>query len=75
MRILRSLGSRWSEIARRIVSVQTTVLLSVVYYVVMLPVALVLTFAVDNLGRKPRKRSMWVIKRNNPTTIADLREQ
>jgi uncharacterized membrane protein YsdA (DUF1294 family) len=63
------------SVARRIVAVQTTVILTLVYFTAMLPLLLILTFAADALGRTPRRRTMWRVKEKNSTVLSDMQTQ
>ena len=75
MRFVHFLWSRWLPVARRIIAVQTTVLLMLMYFTVMLPISLIFTFAVDAVGRTPRRRTMWRDKEKNPVTLSDMQTQ
>jgi hypothetical protein len=74
----RTLWQAWNEYARRGAAYQAELLLSLVYFVVLGPSALIgrltgASFQLD-LGARPRK-SYWVERRPVNRTLADMERQ
>lgn len=66
MRVLRALWARWQVIAHKIGNFQARVLLSVFYFVVLGPFALVARMFSDPLHLKERPETGWL-----PRALAD----
>lgn len=57
--VLRSLWDSWKRVARRIGDLQARILLTVFYYAILGPFALVLRWRSDPLGIKPGGERGW----------------
>lgn len=57
--ILKRVWERWSRLARRFANLQVRVLLSVFYFVVLAPFALIVRWASDPLAIKPGSSRGW----------------
>ena len=70
MRILRKLWAGWKRVAEKIVRVQTLILLSLLYVVLILPFGILASLFGDPLGiRRAAGSSLW---RSRGTPPADL---
>jgi len=56
---LRTLWKRWKRVAKKIGDVQARLLLTVFYFVVLAPFALVVRWRTDPLGIKPGSPRGW----------------
>jgi len=65
--VLRTLWEGWKAIAARIGHWQTRIVLSLLYFVVMCPVALCVRFFVDPLELRPRRGDSRWRPRQYPT--------
>lgn len=72
---VRSLWTRWKVIAEKIGHFQTMLILSVVYFVVVSPFALVVRFLKDPLRIRKIEESNWIEKGSLDHTIETARKQ
>ncbi|MCL5043869.1 MAG: hypothetical protein M1336_01045 [Deltaproteobacteria bacterium] len=64
---LNRLWSGWKRIARKLGDLQARLLLTVFYYVLLAPFALVLRWTSDPLAIKPGARTGWLTRPDNGT--------
>jgi len=72
---VRSLWARWKIIAEKIGHFQTMLILSLVYFVVVSPFALVVRFLKDPLRIRKIEESNWTEKGSLDHTIETARKQ
>ena len=70
MRLLKQLWDGWKRLAEKIVRVQTLILLTLLYVILILPFGILASLFGDPLGiRRPAGASLW---RSRGTPPADL---
>jgi hypothetical protein len=71
----RATWERWKKIARAVGVVQTRLLLIIFYFLVVLPLGLIMRIAGDPLHLKPRKGSNWTPHRHEEASVDAARRQ
>jgi hypothetical protein len=72
---LRTAWERWKKIARAIGVVQTRILMVVFYFVLVLPLGLVMRMRGDPLHLKAPHGSNWTPHRDQPANLETARRQ
>ncbi len=73
---LRAVWDAWTRLARRIGDIQARILLTLLYYVVVGPFALVRRWGSDPLALKPGASRGWRVRPESPDTpMAQARRQ
>lgn len=75
MRLLRKLGRGWLKFAEVLGNVQMVLILSVVYWVMVLILALPLKLITDPLGLKGPHRGGWVKRGPSKDILESMRKQ
>ena len=74
--LLRRLWARWEPIARAIGNAQAHLLLYVIYFVVVSPIALVMRVARGRFGEVPTgARGFWTSRPPSDHSLTDARRQ
>lgn len=71
----KRLWDGWMKIAKAIGNFNARLILSLFYFVIMLPLGLVVGVTRDSLGIKQRPSSTWVPKANPPQSLEEGRRQ
>lgn len=75
MHFLKSAWNRWKTIAHHVGVFQSRLILTLFYFILILPIGLIFTLAKDELGLKDRKISTWRKKEKQAETVEELKEQ
>lgn len=75
MHLLKKLYSRWKTIAHHLGIFQSKVILTLFYFILLLPFGIIFSLFKDELGVKTAQKSTWTRKKNQSMSIAELKEQ
>lgn len=76
MRILKRLWAGWKRVAEKIVRVQTLILLTLLYIILILPFGILASLFGDMLGiRRPAGSSFWRPRGTPPADLDAARRQ
>ena len=75
MPILKKIWSKWKIIAHRIGVFQSRVILTIFYFILLLPVGIIFSLFKDGLNIKSEKKSTWLLKRKQSQTLEEMEEQ
>jgi hypothetical protein len=71
---LKELWQRWQKVAKKIGDFQARLILSLFYFIIVLPVGLIARVFADPLGLK-KTAARWDAKQSSPARIEDARRQ
>lgn len=76
MKQVKKIWQGWKWLAEKLGNLQALIILSLFYYILLAPFALVFKLLADPLQLSPRKRSMWFSKENkNVSNLAKMKQQ
>ena len=75
MRILAGIGRKWLKIAHVIGTVQMVIALTLVYWLMLAPMALALRFAKDPLALRRPPRPQWGTRSSSPSVLDSMKNQ
>ena len=73
-RYLKELWQRWTKVAKKIGDLQARLMLSIFYFVFVLPIGLIARRFADPLGLK-KNSAHWQSKPSAPSRLEDARRQ
>jgi hypothetical protein len=76
MKYLRCLWNKWKAVAHSIGLFQSRIILTLFYFIIMLPAGIVFSFFKNELGIKNKNRSTgWIGKKQQCQTLEEMRRQ
>ncbi len=75
MNILRRFWDKWKHIAEKIALFQTRLILTVFYFLLLLPFGLVFSIFKDALKIKTVPKSTWITKDRQTKTLEEMKAQ
>lgn len=72
---VRATWERWKKIARAVGVVQTRILMVFFYFVLVLPIGVIMRLSGDPLRLKPREGSNWTPHRQEDASLETARRQ
>ena len=70
---MRSLWNKWKKIAQKIGDIQTTILFSILYFLLVIPIGLISQLKNDYLRKK--EFPYWIEIADNSSTMKKLKQQ
>lgn len=75
MHYLKTIWDKWKVFSKWIATIQASLILTIFYFLFLLPLGIVFTFFQDRLGIKERTQSTWKDKERQTSTIEELQQQ
>ena len=75
MSLLRTLWQKWLKIAHMLGNVQIVIALTLVYWLMLAPMAVVLKLVSDPLTLRRPQQPEWTQRRSSPRTLDGMRKQ
>ena len=75
MKILKKAWGKWKVIAHHIGVFQSRLILTLFYFILLLPIGLVFSLFKDALGIKKQYASAWKNKDKQTATMEEMKEQ
>ena len=75
MQLIRAVWSRWKAIAEKIGLFQSRLILTLFYFVLLLPIGLIFSLFKDELKIKRSTKSNWIPKTKQCETLESVRKQ
>jgi hypothetical protein len=75
MQLIRAVWSRWKAIAEKIGLFQSRLILTLFYFVLLLPIGLIFSLFKDELKIKEKRKSAWIEKIGQCETLEAMRKQ
>ena len=72
---MRRLGQQWIKIAEKIGTVQMIIVLSLVYWLFLAPIAIVFKFISDPLSLRKPEHARWLEREKTSTTLESMKKQ
>lgn len=75
MHCLEVILRKWKAFAKWVGVAQTTIILTIFYFVFLLPLGLIFTLFQDGLGIKKKAKSTWRYKDKQASLLSELQDQ
>lgn len=75
MKILQRIWERWKIIAHHIGVFQSRVILTLFYFILLLPIGIIFGFFKDALGIKAKYATTWRNKEKQSVAMEEMKEQ
>lgn len=75
MQIIKTLWYKWKKVAHKIAVFQSRVILTILYFTILLPFGIVFSLFKDALNIKHAHSSNWIAKNKQPEILEEMREQ
>jgi hypothetical protein len=75
MYYLKITWCKWKAFGRKIGTFQSRLILTLFYFIILLPSGIVFSLFKDQLGIKSDQQTSWIDKFNQPETLEEMKKQ
>ena len=75
MSLLKKVGQKWLKFAHIVANIQIVLALTLIYWLLLAPMAVVLKLVSDPLTLRQPRRPEWKLRRSSPSTLEGMRKQ